>query len=128
MDEFCISWTKKSEYAEVSAPNGSALKSKMLKYSKEYPDEVNNVVINKDGSLYCHMPIPYAHVSRPRKLSEKQRNAAKERFQKMWAERKRKETEETEVDMETGMEMLDEILDMELLDETDEDCEENKNA
>lgn len=74
------------------------------------------------------MPIPYAHVSRPRKLSEKQRNAAKERLQKMWAERKRKETEETEVDMETGMEMLDEILDMELLDETDEDCEENKNA
>lgn len=51
MDEFCISWTKKSEYAEVSAPSGSALKSKMLKYSKEYPDEVNNVVINKDGSL-----------------------------------------------------------------------------
>ena len=119
MDEFCISWTKKSEYAEVSAPSGSALKSKMLKYSKEYPDEVNNVVINKDGSLYCHMPIPYAHVSRPRKLSEKQR---------MWAERKRKGTEETEVDMETGMEMLDEILDMELLDETDEDREENKNA
>lgn len=46
----------------------------------------------------------------------------------MWAERKRKGTEETEVDMETGMEMLDEILDMELLDETDEDREENKNA
>ena len=117
MDEYCISWTKKSEYAEVSAPNGSALKSKMLKYSKEYPDEVNNVVINKDGSLYCHMPIPYAQ----------QRNAAKERFQKMWAERKRKETEETEVDMETGMEMLDEILDMELLDETDEGREEKEN-
>ena len=41
--------------------------------------------------------------------------------------RKRKETEETEVDMETGMEMLDEILDMELLDETDEGREEKEN-
>ena len=45
----------------------------------------------------------------------------------MWAERKRKGNEEAEVDMETGMEMLDEILDMELLDETDEGREEKEN-
>ena len=65
---------------------------------------VNHVVINKDGSMVCHAPVSYIHVSPKRKVSEKQKLAAKERFQKMWAEKKGISDEQEE-------ELLDEILD-----------------
>ena len=40
MNEFAINWLKGGEYAEITVPSGSALKSKLLKYSQERPDEV----------------------------------------------------------------------------------------
>ncbi|WP_418428043.1 hypothetical protein [Blautia hydrogenotrophica] len=43
---------------------------------------------NKDGSAYFHVPISYIKVSPPRKVSEEQREAAGERFRKMWEEKK----------------------------------------
>ena len=43
---------------------------------------------NKDGSAYFHVPISYINVSPPRKVSEEQREAAGERFRKMWEEKK----------------------------------------
>lgn len=88
MNEFAINWIKGADYAEITVPSGTALKSKLLKLAEEKPDEVNHVVINKDGSMVCHAPVSYIHVSPKRKVSEKQKLAAKERFQKMWAEKK----------------------------------------
>ena len=72
MNEFAIGWLKGSNYAEVSAPSGSALKSKLLALEK-YPDEVTNIIINKDGSIFCHVPVSYVKVSHPRRVSEEQR-------------------------------------------------------
>ena len=102
MNEFAINWLKGGEYAEITVPSGSALKSKLLKYSQERPDEVSHVIINKDGSMVC-----YIHVAPPRKVSEKQRAAAKERFRKMWEEKKAAgESEEALLE-----EMMDEMED-----------------
>ncbi len=91
MNEFAIGWLKGSEYAEVSAPSGSALKSKILTLSDQYPDEVTNIIINKDGSIFCHVPVPYVKVSHPRKVSDEQKEAAAERFRQMWEDRKTEE-------------------------------------
>lgn len=44
MNEFAISWVKGADYAEVSAPSGSALKSKILSLAEKNPDEVTNMV------------------------------------------------------------------------------------
>lgn len=49
MNEFAINWIKGADYAEITVPSGTALKSKLLKLAEEKPDEVNHVVINKDG-------------------------------------------------------------------------------
>ena len=103
MNEFAINWVKGGEYAEITVPSGSALKSKLLKYSQKRPDEVNHVIINKDGSMVCHTPVSYIHVAPPRKVSEKQRAAAKERFRKMWEEKK--------VAGESEEALLEEIMD-----------------
>lgn len=89
MNEFAINWLKNGEYAEVSVPTGTALKSKLMKYAEERPDEVKVMAVNKDGSAFFHIPINYIKISPPRKVSDEQREAAGERFRKMWDERKR---------------------------------------
>ena len=93
MNEFDICWLRGADYAEVSAPSGSALKSKLLALAEQYPDEVTDVIINKDGSIFCHVPVSYVKISHPRKISDEQKEAAAERFRQMWEDRKSEEVE-----------------------------------
>ena len=88
MNEFAIEWTKDRNYAGVTVPSGTALKSKLMRYAQERPDEVKVMAANEDGSAFFHIPINYIKVSPPRKVSEEQREAAGERFRKMWKEKK----------------------------------------
>ncbi len=88
INEFAIEWTKDWDYAGVTVPSGTALKSKLMRYAESRPDEVKLMAENKDGSAYFHVPISYIKVSPPRKVSEEQREAAGERFRKMWEEKK----------------------------------------
>ena len=87
MNEFAINWIKGADYAEVTVPSGTALKSKLLKYAEKRPEEVNHVIVNKDGSMVCHVPVSLIKVSPPRKVSDEQREASRKRFAKMWAEK-----------------------------------------
>ena len=91
MNEFAIEWTKDRDYAGVTVPTGTALKSKLMRYAQERPDEVKLMAENKDGSAFFHIPISYVKVSPPRKVSEEQREAAGERFRKMWEEKREME-------------------------------------
>ena len=88
MNEFSIEWTKDRNYARVTVPSGTALKSKLMRYAQERPDEVKLKDDNKDGSAFFHVPVSYIKVSPPRKVSEEQRKSASERFRKMWEEKK----------------------------------------
>ena len=92
MNEFAIEWTKDRDYAGVTVPTGTALKSKLMRYAQEKSEEVKLMAENKDGSEFFHIPINYVKISPPRKVSEEQREAAGERFRKMWEEKR--ETEE----------------------------------
>ena len=92
MNEFAIEWIKGRDYAGVTVPSGTALKSKLMRYADERPDEVKLMVENNDGSAFFHIPINYIKISPPRKVSDEQRKAAGERFKKMWEEKR--ETEE----------------------------------
>lgn len=91
MNEFSIEWIKGAEYAGVSVPSGTALKSKLLKLADKNPDEVKIIVSNEDGSLFAHMPVNYIKISPPRKMSDEQKKAASERFKKMWKDKQEKE-------------------------------------
>ena len=94
MNEFSIEWTKDRNYAGVTVPSGTALKSKLMRYAQERPDEVKLMAENKDGSAFFHIPINYVKVSPPRKISEAQREAAGERLRKMWEEKREMEEEQ----------------------------------
>lgn len=91
MNEFCIEWLRGSDYAGVTTPSGTALKSKLMRLAQERPDEVKIVAVNTDGSDFFHIPINYIKVSPPRKVSEEQREAAGERLRKMWEEKREME-------------------------------------
>lgn len=88
MSEFAIEWIKGNDYAGVTVPSGTALKSKLMRYAQERPDEVKVMAVNKDGSAFFHVPVSYIKCNPPRKVSEAQREAAGERFRKMWEEKK----------------------------------------
>ena len=94
MNEFCIEWIKGNDYAGVTVPSGTALKSKLMRYAQERPDEVKLMAENKDGSAFFHIPINYVKVSPPRKVSEAQREAAGERLRKMWEEKREMEEDQ----------------------------------
>lgn len=94
MSEFCIEWIKGNDYAGVTVPSGTALKSKLMRYAQERPDEVKLMAENKDGSAFFHIPISYVKVSPPRKVSEAQREAAGERFRRMWEEKREMEEDQ----------------------------------
>lgn len=107
MKEFAINWLKGGTYAEVTVPSGTALKSKLLKLAKLYPEEVTHIVINKDGSMVCHVPVSYVKVGPPRKVSDEQKMASRDRFRKMWADRK---APKEKIDLIDLTEELDEDL------------------
>ena len=94
MNEFCIEWIKGNDYAGVTVPSGTALKSKLMRYAQERPDEVKLMAENKDGSAFFHIPISYVKVSPPRKVSEAQREAAGDRFRRMWEEKREMEEDQ----------------------------------
>lgn len=88
MNEFCIEWIKGNDYAGVTVPSGTALKSKLMRYAQERSEEVKLIAENKDGSAFFHVPVSYIKCSPPRKVSEEQRKAAKERLKKMWEDKR----------------------------------------
>ena len=87
MNEFSIEWVKGAEYAGVTVPSGTALKSKLLRLAEQNPDEVKIIAENKDGSLFAHVPVKYIKISPPRQVSDEQKEAASERFRQMWRDK-----------------------------------------
>lgn len=73
MREFVIEWIKGDEYAGVTVPSGTTLKSKLLRLAEQNPDEVKIMAENEDGSLFAHVPVNYIKISPPRKVSEEQK-------------------------------------------------------
>lgn len=83
-NECSIAWIRGSDYAEVSAYNGSTLKNRTLKLKEENPEDVKVIAINKDGSIFAHVPRKYVpNLRAPRKLTEEQRAELVERGKNM---------------------------------------------
>ena len=78
-NEFCIEWCKGDSTATVTAPEGSALNTRLTRLAEEYPDEVDA----RNSELF-HVPVKWVKVSPPRVLnySDEQRKALSERAKK----------------------------------------------
>lgn len=71
MDEFVIEWQRGQPTATITAPNGSALKSRVAKLNAEYPEDYKIVIENNDGSILAHVPVKYIKLQAPRLVNEK---------------------------------------------------------
>lgn len=87
MSENVIEWLRGDERARVSAPSGSRLKGRIVKLQNKYPDDVLILDENEDGSIYAEIPVRYIKVSAPRKVSEEQKEAARDRLSKYWGDK-----------------------------------------
>lgn len=88
MNEFAIEWVRGGSYAGITVPSGSALKSKILKYAEERPEEVEIIALNEDGSIFAHIPISYIKVTPPKTMSEEGKEAVSKRIKHMWEQKK----------------------------------------
>lgn len=73
-----------------------ALKSKLEQLAKKYPDEVECISENDDGSVYYHVPWNWVKIYNPKKkLTEEQIRERVERINKAKADRKNAEKHQT---------------------------------
>lgn len=54
--------------------------NKLNKLAKEYPDEVKIDKVNEDGTVLAHIPLKYLRITRPRELTEEEKQKARERL------------------------------------------------
>ena len=81
-DENCIEFLNNQHSITVSFCMPKWI-NKIKKLKEEHPDDVKIISENKDGSICAKLPVKFLKISAPRKVSEEQRQAARERFKKI---------------------------------------------
>lgn len=80
--ENVIEWVKDSKKATLSLSQQRTI-SRIRKLAEKYPDDVQILADNKDGSLYAHIPIKWIKISPSKEMTEKQIEQARKNFQKV---------------------------------------------
>lgn len=73
-------------YDDESVATFSGAKKKLInklrKYANQYPDEVQILHENDDGSILAKFPLSYLKITRPRQYTDEERAALAERLAK----------------------------------------------
>ena len=77
--ENVIEWYTEEKMVSVTVHQGKH-KSQLLKLAEKFPDEVQILAHNEDGSIFAHVPKRYINIRRPREMTEEQRIANAERL------------------------------------------------
>lgn len=82
-NENVISWIRNAEMATVSFSQGRYV-SKIKKLAEKYPDKVQVISENKDGSILAHIPVKAIKISiiEGRELTEEEKERSREVFAK----------------------------------------------
>lgn len=83
LHENVIEWYTEEKMVSVTVHQGKH-KSQLLKLAEKFPDEVQILAHNEDGSIFAHVPKRYINIRRPREMNytDEQRMAAAERLRK----------------------------------------------
>lgn len=89
-NENVIEWLNGNDTATVQLAGHRKLNNKVHEWAKEYPEEVQIVGENTNGSIVAYIPASYITLRRPvhRELSDEQREELRERLKKVRDERK----------------------------------------
>ena len=70
--------------------------NRIKKYSEQYPNDVKITHINEDGSIMAEINKKWFKISPPRKVSDKQRELASQRFKALRKQENKGDTNELE--------------------------------
>lgn len=85
--ENAIEWYNGSERMTVTLSQRRFI-NKIKQYAERFPDEVEIVRENADGTLLAHVPLRFLDVRPPREVSEEQREKFRENMKKYRERRK----------------------------------------
>lgn len=83
LKENCIEWLNGQETISVTLSQGRYI-TKVRNLAKKYPDLVQILKENEDGSIFAHLPLKALklNIIPPKELSEEEKEKARERLQK----------------------------------------------
>lgn len=85
--ENVIEFLRGQQRATATFCSQNKLGNKIRKLAKEYPEEVQIVAENPDGSIVAHFPVKWVKISAPSKnrpeMSEEKKQELRERIKKL---------------------------------------------
>lgn len=80
-NENAVEWLSGQKIISVTFSQRKFI-NKARKLAEQYPDDVQIIAENEDGSIFLHAPLSYFKFGRPRQITDEQRAAAGERMKK----------------------------------------------
>lgn len=82
--ENVIEWIRGQDKATVQFAGHNRFCNRVKQYARDFPEEVQIVGENRDGSIVAHLPLSYISVRRPshRDLTDEQKQELRERLAK----------------------------------------------
>ena len=82
VNECVIEFVRGDKIASVTAASSTRLNSRIKKLAEQYPEEVQILAVNDDGSVFAHIPVRFIKVGAPRKvdMSDERKAELAERF------------------------------------------------
>ena len=80
-NENVVEWITKSEQISLTLSQTKYVHM-VERLSAKYPEEVQIIARNRDGTIFAHMPLSYLRFARPRQYTEEQKRNMLRRFSK----------------------------------------------
>lgn len=82
VNECVIEFVRGDKTASVTAASSTRLNGRIKKLAEQFPEEVQILAVNEDGSIFAHIPVRFIRVGAPRKveMSDEQKAELAERF------------------------------------------------
>ena len=85
VNEFAVNYIKGEKVASVTAAAGIKWNKRLRDWADEFPDKVQIIAVNEDGSVFAHFPSKFVKLERPverkgREMTDEEKAAAAERL------------------------------------------------
>lgn len=82
VNECVIEFVRGDKTASVTAASSTRLNGRIKKLAEQFPEEVQILSTNEDGSIFAHIPVRFIKVGAPRKveMTDEQKAELAERF------------------------------------------------
>ena len=82
VNEGVIEFVRGDKTASITAASNTKLNGRIKKLAEQFPEEVQIIAVNEDGSIFAHVPVRFIKVGAPRKveMTDEKKAELAERF------------------------------------------------